>query len=271
MINGKPKESHMKQIPNLFTLLNLVFGCLAIIYILQSGEVRLTVNDEDAILNLPEKIWWGSICIGIAAVIDFLDGFVARLFKATSTLGKELDSLADIVSFGVAPGMILFQLLRITFIQQVNGLDVSTWALIPAILFPCAGAFRLARFNTASVDESGFTGVPIPAAGLVVASLPLIIWYNDYNLTSIILNKWFLYLVTLLLSYLMISKLPLMALKFTDFSVRNNLSKFILLALSVIAALLLKWLAVPVIFILYILLSVTMRERKPQPVNDSAI
>ena len=108
----------MKQIPNLFTLLNLVFGCLAIIFILQTGETLVTQNEGTWVAQLPEKIWWGSICIGIAAIIDFLDGFVARLFKAESVMGKELDSLADIVSFGVAPGMILYQLLRITYISE---------------------------------------------------------------------------------------------------------------------------------------------------------
>src|SRR5690349_4758785 len=126
----------MKNIPNLFTLLNLVFGCLAIISILQTGESIITQSDEGTwVPQLPEKIWMGSIFIGIAAVIDFLDGFVARLFRATSEMGKQLDSLADVVSFGVAPGMILYQLLRISFIQQESGLDTSVWWLMPALIF----------------------------------------------------------------------------------------------------------------------------------------
>src|SRR5215212_3970215 len=106
----------VKQIPNLFTLLNLICGCLAIIFILQTGETIVTQSDEGTwVPQLPEKIWWGSILIGIAAIVDFLDGFVARLFNATSEMGKHLDSLADMVSFGVAPGIILYQLLRISF------------------------------------------------------------------------------------------------------------------------------------------------------------
>ena len=89
-------------------MLNLVFGCIAIIFILQTGETLVMQSEEGTwVPQLPEKIWWGSIFIGIAAVVDFLDGFVARLFKATSEMGKQLDSLADMVSFGVAPGMIL--------------------------------------------------------------------------------------------------------------------------------------------------------------------
>ena len=108
----------MKQIPNIFTLLNLVAGFIAIILTLQTGETILNLQGGEWKIYLPEKIWWASIFLGLAAVIDFLDGFVARLFKATSEMGKQLDSLADVVSFGVAPGLILFQLLRISFAQQ---------------------------------------------------------------------------------------------------------------------------------------------------------
>nr|MBA4168480.1 CDP-alcohol phosphatidyltransferase family protein [Chitinophagaceae bacterium] len=152
----------MKQIPNLFTLLNLVAGCLAIIFILQTGETLVSQSDKGTwVPQLPEKIWWGGICIGIAAVIDFFDGFVARLFKATSEMGRQLDSLADIVSFGVAPGLILYQLLRISFIQQETGLDISVWSLAPAFIFPCAGAWRLARFNVENSGSNDFKGVPI--------------------------------------------------------------------------------------------------------------
>lgn len=246
----------MKQIPNLFTLLNLVFGCAAIIFILQTGETLVTQGDEGSwVAQLPERIWWGAICIGIAGIIDFLDGFVARLFNASSEMGKQLDSLADIVSFGVAPGLILYQLLRISFIQTPSGLDTSVWALAPALLFPCAGAWRLARFNIDKSQETSFKGVPIPAAGLVVASLPLIIFYNYFGLSPLIVNKWVLYGVILLLSYLMISRIPLMALKFSKNQAKGNMPKYILILSGIIAAIFLQWMAVPVIFTLYILLS----------------
>lgn len=251
----------MKQVPNLFTLLNLVFGCLAIIFILQTGETLVTENEGTWIAQLPERIWWGSICIGIAAIIDFLDGFVARLFTAESAMGKELDSLADIVSFGVAPGMIFYQLLRISYISEESGLDTTIWALLPALIFPCAGAYRLARFNTDASPQFGFRGVPIPAAGLVVASLPLILLYNYFGLVSVLINKWLLYAIIIVLSYLMISNLSLMALKFKDFTVQNNLAKILLIVLSIIAAIFLQWLAVPVIFILYILLSLAFKNK----------
>src|SRR5690242_14335605 len=113
----------MKQIPNLFTLLNLVFGCIAIVFILQTGQAIVYVEREGfTTWDLPEKIALGSFFIFAAGLVDFLDGFVARLFKADSEMGKQLDSLADVVSFGVAPGLILYQLLRISFAKQVDGL-----------------------------------------------------------------------------------------------------------------------------------------------------
>jgi CDP-diacylglycerol--serine O-phosphatidyltransferase len=251
----------MKQIPNLFTLLNLVAGCLAIIFILQTGETLVTQNDGTWVAQLPEKIWWGSICIGIAALIDFLDGFIARLFNAESSMGKQLDSLADIVSFGVAPSMILYQLLRISYISEQSGLDTTMFALLPALIFPCAGAYRLARFNINTLQYPGFRGVPIPAAGLVVASLPLILLYNYFGITPVLANKWLLYAIIVILSYLMVSQLPMMALKFKDFKLKNNLSQVILIVLSITAAIFLQWLSVPVIFILYIAISLTFKNK----------
>lgn len=252
----------MKNIPNLFTLLNLVFGCIAIVFILQTGETIVTQSDEGTwVPQLPEKIWWGSICIGIAAIIDFLDGFVARLFKAESEMGAQLDSLADVVSFGVAPGMILYQLLRISFIQEENGLDISMWWFAPALLFPAAGAWRLARFNITNTGVSDFTGVPIPAAGLVVASLPLILFYDNYNIVSLLINKWVLYAIVIILSWLMVSKARFMAMKFKDASVKGNLPKIILAAVAIISAIFLQWLAVPVVFIFYIILSYTVKTK----------
>ena len=246
----------MKQVPNIVTLLNLVFGFIAIIFILQPGETLVTTSEEgNWIAQLPEKIWWGSVCIGIAAVIDFLDGFVARWLKATSPMGAELDSLADVVSFGVAPGLILYQLLRISFIQEETGLDTSMFAFLPVVLFPMAGAYRLARFNVDPGQQYGFKGVPIPAAGLVVASLPLILWFDNFNLVHILTNKWFLYAIILIMSWLMISSLPLMAMKFKNYSFSNNILKYILVIIAIIAAIFLGWLAVPVVFIVYIIVS----------------
>jgi len=253
----------MKQIPNLFTLLNLVFGCLAIVFTLQNG-IMITVNAEGTeLLYIPEKIWMASLFIGIAALVDFLDGFVARLFKASSEMGKQLDSLADLVSFGVAPGLILYQFLRLSFAQQEGGLDVSILWLLPVFLLPCAAAWRLARFNLDSSQSYSFKGMPVPAVGLFVASLPLIYWnVNEENIRNLLLNKWVLYGVVLALSWLMVSTLPLMALKFKDFSVKNNVPKYLLVVIAIAALLLLKWLAVPVIVLAYVLLSLVFKPQK---------
>jgi CDP-diacylglycerol--serine O-phosphatidyltransferase len=252
----------MKNIPNLFTLLNLIFGCIALVLILQNG-IAIMYNPEGAqYIGIPERIGAASLFIGLAALVDFLDGLVARLFKATSPLGKQLDSLADVVSFGVAPGMILYQFLRMSFIRQEDGLDVSVLWFLPAFLVPCAGAYRLARFNIDDNQQYGFRGVPIPAAGLLIASLPLIYWHSDNgSAVSFLLNKWALYGIIVVVAWLMVSDLPLMALKFKDYSVKNNLPKLILLVLSVVAAIFLKWLAVPVVFIFYIVVSLLTAKK----------
>jgi len=253
----------MKNIPNLFTLLNLFFGCIAVILTLQNGIAVMYNPDGAQYIGIPEKIVFASLFMGLAGLVDFLDGFVARLFKAVSPMGKQLDSLADMVSFGVAPGLILYQFLRMSYGRQENGLDVSVLLFLPALILPCAAAFRLARFNIDESQAYGFKGVPAPAAGLLIASMPLIYWYsNNDSVITFLLNKWVLYGIILLLSYLMVSNLPLMALKFKDYSIRNNLPKLVLLGLSAIAVLLLKWLAVPVIFILYILLSLLTAKRE---------
>jgi CDP-diacylglycerol--serine O-phosphatidyltransferase len=253
----------MKQIPNLFTLLNLVFGCIAIVFILQTGETIVIMDNGGATqVTLPERISWGALFLFAAAVVDFLDGFLARLMKAQSAMGEQLDSLSDMVSFGVAPSMILYQLLRISYAQEENGLDVSIAALLPAFLFACAVAWRLAKFNISTTQKYNFEGVPSPAAGLVVASFPMIILYNNFGVELLFINKWLLYATIALLGYLMVSRLPFMALKFKDFSFKNNQLKYILVIVAIIAAVMLQWLAVPVVFIVYAIISQISKESK---------
>lgn len=252
----------MKQIPNLFTLLNLFFGCCAIVFVMQNG-ITIAANESGSEwVIMPEEIWKASLFIGLAAVVDFLDGFVARLFKATSELGKQLDSLADLVSFGVAPSLIVFHFLRLSFARQDDGLDVSWWLLTPAFIIACAAAFRLAIFNLATDQQYGFKGVPTPAVGLLIASLPIIYWYSESEtVIGIFQNKWFWYAIIVVLSWLMMSKLPLMALKFKDFSIKNNLPKIVLLLIAVVSAIFLQWMAVPVTFLAYIILSLAFKNK----------
>jgi CDP-diacylglycerol---serine O-phosphatidyltransferase len=251
----------MKHIPNLFTLLNLFFGCVALIFILQNGITIMYSADGTSLVDMPEKIWISSLFIGLAALVDFLDGFLARLFRVSSPMGKELDSLADLVSFGVAPGMILYQFLRMSYMKQENGVDISLIWLMPALLIPCTAAWRLARFNLDESQHYGFKGIPTPAVGLLIASLPLIYWnVNSPGIVSLLLNKWVLYALILLLSFGMVSQLPLMALKFRSLSIRANLPKYLLILLSLSAAFALGWLCVPLIFIFYIVLSLIFKN-----------
>ena len=176
-------------------------------------------------------------------------------------MGKQLDSLADVVSFGVAPGMIIYQFLRLAYAQQEDGMEISAFWLLPAFIVPCAGAFRLGRFNLDKEQSYGFKGVPIPAAGLLIASFPLIYWYSSNALAvRILLNPWFWYALIAIVTYLMISTLPMMALKFKGLSLKNDLPKFILIAVAVIFGIIFHWLAVPVVFVAYVALSLALPE-----------
>lgn len=252
----------MKQIPNLFTLLNLVFGSVAIIFTLQNGIIIVPDNEGTQLIDIPEKIWMASLFIGLAAAVDFLDGFVARLFNAGSEMGKQLDSLADLVSFGVAPAMIVYQFLRLSFAQDEGGMDVSMLWLLPCLLLPCAAAYRLARFNLDNSQAFSFKGLPVPAVGIFLASLPLIYWnVNQAWIVKLLLNKWFLYGLVFLLSYLMISSWPMMSMKMKDFTIKNNLARYILLIIGIIAVIILKWLAVPAIFVAYVIISLAFKTK----------
>jgi CDP-diacylglycerol--serine O-phosphatidyltransferase len=261
--NENQKETYfIKQIPNIFTLLNLVFGCMAIVFTLQNGIIIFTDATGSQLVDIPEKIWYASLFIGLAAVVDFLDGFVARLFNATSDMGKQLDSLADVVSFGVAPGMIIYQFLRLSLAQEENGLEASMLWLLPAFLLPCAGAWRLARFNLDTEQTYHFKGVPIPAVGLLVASLPLIYWTNNQEwVRNLLLNKWFLLALIAVLCYLMVSTLTIMAFKFKNLKLADNLPKYMVVAVAIVAGIFLQWMAVPVVFITYVLVSLLFKNK----------
>lgn len=252
----------MKQIPNLFTLLNLVFGCLAIVFALQNGLTVVADPTGVQFLDIPEKIWMASLFIGLAAVVDFADGFVARLFKSTSEMGKQLDSLADVVSFGVAPSIIVYQFLRLSLAKEENGLDASLTWVLPAFLLACAAAWRLARFNLDTQQSFSFKGLPVPANGIFFASLPLIYWnVNEPWVVDLLLNKWFLYALVILFSYLMVSKVSLMSLKFKDFGFKNNSSKYLLFIISITLIVTLKWLAIPAIVLAYVLISLLFKNK----------
>jgi CDP-diacylglycerol---serine O-phosphatidyltransferase len=262
----------MKQIPNLFTLLNLFFGCIAIVVATQPSLIPMVDVEGNALLdpnatqylNLPENIVYASLFICIAAVIDFLDGFVARLLKASSEMGKQLDSLADVVSFGVAPSIIVYDFLRLSVANTANGLDTLMIWLLPAFIIACAGAYRLARFNIDSIAREGFQGVPIPAIGLLTAAFPLIYWsYGERNwVVDLLLNKWFWYAYIIVISYLMVSRLPMLALKFKGVSVKKLMPFIIIAVVTAVAAFVVGWLAVPVAFFTYVIISLIYKQRQ---------
>lgn len=233
-------------------------------FIMQAGLIPVVNDDTGAqYVMIPEKIWMGSVFIGIAAAVDFLDGFVARFLKATSEMGKQLDSLADVVSFGVAPGMILFQFLRLAYAQQQDGLDVNIIWILPAFFFSCAVAYRLAKFNIDSSQTNSFKGVPSPAGGLLIASFPLIYWFSDAAwAVNLLINKWFLYGTIFLVSYLMVSNLPMMALKFSKPLAKKLMPFIILAAIAIVAATFLGWIAAPITFLAYVILSLLNKQKQ---------
>lgn len=253
----------VKQIPNLFTLLNLVFGCMACVAALQPGIIMTADSNGQLYYDVPEQIWMASLFILAGAIVDYVDGLLARLLKASSAMGRELDSLSDVVSFGVAPSLILYQFLRLSWAQGEQALDQSVVLLWPAFLLPAAAAWRLARFNLnqATSQSSYFKGLPVPAAGLFVASLPLVYWeVNQAWVPALLLNVFFLYSVILVLAALMISQIPILAFKFNSFAWKENKLRYGFLIMSIVLLLFLQWLAIPLIIMIYVLLSLFFKK-----------
>lgn len=251
----------IKNIPNYFTLLNLVFGCIAIILILQPVNSILLLQSGELIIQSPERLILASLFIFAAGVVDFFDGFVARLMKVSSEMGKQLDSLSDVVTFGVAPSLIMYQLLRMSFLKSESALDTSVIYLLPALLIACCAAWRLAKFNIDVRQATTFFGVPTPITAMVVAALPFVIWYNQWNLSELLLNSWVLYAITIVLSVMMVVDVPIMSLKFKDYSFKNNQPKFILVGLAMLFFIVFKWAAIPLIYVCYVALSLLLRKK----------
>lgn len=256
----------MKNIPNYITLLNLLLGMLAIIFCLQNGII--TVQDESELAGYrielqPEKLYLASFCILLAAIADFFDGFAARLLQANGEMGKQLDSLADVVSFGVAPSIIIYQFLRLSLASEEDGLDASIIWLLPAFAPALAAAWRLARFNIdISTPSHYFRGTPVPSAGLAIAGLPLIWWKATQQWEiDILTNKWTLYLVTIIISILMVSNLPIMSNKPRGKGASAYLPQFSVLLTAIVAALFLGWWAVPVTFAAFVIFSLVFKKQ----------
>ncbi|MBI3509246.1 MAG: CDP-alcohol phosphatidyltransferase family protein [Bacteroidetes bacterium] len=276
MTNHYLCEVKLFSIPNLLTLGNLLCGCLAIVFAFE------------------EYLVWSAYLVGIACVFDFLDGFVARALKINSPIGKDLDSLADMVTFGVVPGVVMFQMINVSLFYSGKlpmgwGNDDYYFAqhgiASIAFLITIFSALRLAKFNNDTRQSESFIGLPTPANSIFICSLPLILNIDRSNLyeyetqhvsiaalmtktqvsptlgmeelvTRIILNPWFLIGVTVVMSLLLILELPLFALKFKSFSWKGNEIRYIFLLLCAVMLVLLKFVALPMIIVLYILMSV---------------
>ncbi|NCC72291.1 MAG: CDP-diacylglycerol--serine O-phosphatidyltransferase [Sphingobacteriia bacterium] len=231
-----------KNIPNSVTLLNLLSGCISI---------TLAFNDNLVL---------ASLFIGIAAVFDFLDGMLARLLNARSPLGLQLDSLSDVVSFGVAPGIIVFQLMQIS----LNHSSFFNWngiypASAIAFLIPLFSALRLAKFNIDDRQTNSFIGLPTPANAIFFASFPLVLMQaekdNQFWIIDFLQQYPTLLFLTVAFSALLISPLPLMAFKFKNYHLNNNLNRYIFLSFVVVLILTIRFYALPLIIIFYIIIS----------------
>jgi CDP-diacylglycerol--serine O-phosphatidyltransferase len=232
-----------KYIPNLITLLNVFCGCIAVVF---------------AVMNQLEV---AAIFVFLGIFFDFFDGLAARVLNVQSELGVQLDSLADMITSGLVPGIVMFQLLNMSVSGGWNMNSSVSWATNVDISFlPFLGfiitlgsAYRLAKFNIDENQVSSFTGLPTPANALLILSLPLILLYqrNDV-LNDIILNQWFLIGLTLSSTYLLNAKIELFALKFKNWSFKDNALRYIFIIVSLVLLITLKFLAVPLIIAFYI-------------------
>jgi CDP-diacylglycerol--serine O-phosphatidyltransferase len=258
----------MKQIPNLFTLLNLILGCCAIVFLMQNGMTLVETEPSpqnplgQTIQLLPQAVYMAPLFIGLAALVDFLDGFLARALGVSGEMGKQLDSLADVVSFGVAPSLIVYQFLRMAYAQTDTGLETSFCWLAPAFVLAAAAAWRLARFNLDAKPSHYFRGTPVPAVGLAVACFPLIYWHNSSpGVYALITAPWFWYALVALLSFLMVSSMPIIGNKPGKISPRALLPHGGVLLIAILSAIYLAWWAGPVTFAALVLFSLLFRKR----------
>ncbi len=253
-----------KNIPHLLTLSNLLCGSIAVVFAVQN------------------QFEWTAFFVFLGIFFDFFDGLAARLLKTQSEFGIQLDSLADMVTSGLVPGIVMYQLFTLSL---TGGWNVVSWnegglgssgpeisSLLPyfGFLITLSSAVRLARFNIDEDQLESFKGLPTPANTLLIVSLPLILLYqgNDY-LNSLILNPWFLIGLTILSSYLLNSNIELFALKFKDWRFKGNALRYIFVLLSLVLLLTMKYLAIPMIVLLYVMSSLVYQWEMRSKVNEN--
>jgi CDP-diacylglycerol---serine O-phosphatidyltransferase len=233
-----------KNIPNAITCLNLLSGCVALVLSFKK-----------------EYVEYAPYFIFLAAVFDFFDGFAARMLHSYSEFGKQLDSLADVVSFGLAPAAIMFNLLDTSLVYQNGNYDFEV-ATIPqlillfsAFLIAIFSALRLAKFNIDQNQSDKFIGLPTPANALFISSLLLIV-YKVEALQFIVLNIYFLIGTILISSYLLVSNITMFSLKFKTFDFKNNKLRYIFITISALLIVTFGVLALPLVILLYVILSI---------------
>ena len=239
-----------KYIPNLVTLLNLFCGSIAVIFAVHNNFVAAAVF----------------VFLGI--FFDFFDGLLARKFNVQGPLGVQLDSLADMVTSGLVPGIVMYKLISMSInapeivtknewnsnfsFQELNMVPLALIGLFVTL----ASAYRLAKFNIDEDQQTYFKGLPTPANALLILSLPLIIQFQNSSFaTNLILNPWFLIVFTLVSCYLLNAKIKLFALKFKDYSLANNKFRYLLILSTAVLLAVLHFTAIPIIIVLYIMLS----------------
>ena len=229
-------------IPNLLTLLNLFSGAIAVIF---AVEGALTI---------------AALFVSLGIFFDFFDGFLARKLKVESTLGLQLDSLADMVTSGLVPGLIMFQLLSLSISGSGHYMDLLPYT---GLLITLGSAYRLANFNIIVDQKNYFTGLPTPANALLILSFPMILEYqNNEAFNFIILNPWFLLAFTLTSTVLLNSPVKFITLKFQTWKISDNLEKYIFLILSLVFLIIFKFFGIYLIIFSYVLLSLI------KPPND---
>lgn len=241
-----------KFIPNLFTLGNMASGSIAVILAVQNHLV------------------YASIFVGIGIIFDFFDGFLARVLEVPSELGKELDSLADLITSGLVPGIVMVQLLY----QSIGGnpemgffewekipifnIGMPTWALL-GLLITLASGYRLAKFNIDERQTSSFIGLPTPANAILILSIPLILVYQyTPRIETIFLNRWFLIGLTLFSSFILNAELPLFGLKFSSWSLKENWYRYVFLIMAAVVVVYLQFIALPIIILIYLLFNIAL-------------
>jgi CDP-diacylglycerol--serine O-phosphatidyltransferase len=227
------KKRVSKHVPNAITCANLFSGCIGAVFAFQGNLIV------------------ASYALFLAAIFDFFDGFASRVLQSFSGIGKDLDSLADMISFGFLPSAILYEL----FLQTPQISNVSSWLNFSAFLIAVFSMLRLAKFNNDTRQADSFIGLPTPANAILIASFPFILEHRP-TFSRYILNPYGLAAFVVVMCALLVAEIPMMSLKFKNSDFNKNIYRYLLLLFSAILILFFKFAAVPVIIIMYITLSI---------------